>query len=147
MSIGTEHEGRTYPPSQPYTVSSAKIREFAAALGETNPAYAGDDESVIAPPTFAAVIAAQAWDQIFTDPELDLALHRTIHADQRIEVTRPLRAGDRIVATLTITKVRRRGPAEMVTVSVQLDTVTGEPCCTAVSTLIHTRQDDGQEAA
>lgn len=142
MSIGTEHEGRTYPAPRPYTVSRAKIEEFAGALGDTNPAYAGDDEPVIAPPTFAAVIAARAWGAIFEDPDLGLALHRTIHADQRFEITRPLRDGDRIVSTLTITKVRRRGPADMVTLSVQLDTVEGEPCCTAVSTLVHTRQED-----
>ncbi|WP_316670900.1 MaoC family dehydratase N-terminal domain-containing protein [uncultured Propionibacterium sp.] len=144
MSIGTEHEGRSYPPSRPYTVSRAKIDEFAAALGDTSPAYNGDGGhgTAIAPPTFAAVIAARSWDVIFDDPELGLALHRTIHADQRFEITSPLRAGDRIVSTLTITKVRRRGPADMVTVSVRLDTVEGEPRCTAVSTLIHTRRGD-----
>lgn len=142
MSIGTEHEGRSYPPSLPYTVSRAKIDEFVAALGDTNPAYTGDDGSVVAPPTFAAVIAARAWGAIFDDPELGLALHRTIHVDQRFEVVRPLRVGDRIVSTPTITTVRRRGPADMITLSVRLDTVEGEPCCTAVSTLIHTRQED-----
>ena len=68
MSIGTEHEGRSYPPSLPYTVSRAKIDEFVAALGDTNPAYTGDDGSVVAPPTFAAVIAARAWGAIFDDP-------------------------------------------------------------------------------
>lgn len=119
-------------------MSRAKIAEFAAALADTNPAYDDEVEPVIAPPTFAAVIAAQAWGPLFDDPELGLALVRTIHAEQRFDVVRPLREGDDVVATLTITRVRSRGATDMVTIAVRLDTVDGEPLGTATSMLIHT---------
>ncbi|MDO5737404.1 MAG: MaoC family dehydratase N-terminal domain-containing protein [Propionibacteriaceae bacterium] len=138
MPISEEHAGRTYPPSAPYRVSAAKIAEFAAALGDDNPAYAGDD--AIAPPTFAAVIAAQAWGAIFEDDELGLALHRTMHADQRFQFARPLRDGDDVVATLSIERVRTRGNLDMVTVVVDL-VVDGSTACTARSTLMHTQED------
>lgn len=138
MPISPEHAGRTYPPSPAYRVSTAKIREFAAALGDDNPAYAGDD--AIAPPTFAAVIAAQAWGALFGDPELGLALHRTMHADQTFEFTRPLRDGDDVAAGLTIERVRNRGALDMVTVAVTL-TVGDNVVCTARSTLMHTQGD------
>lgn len=119
-------------------MSRAKIAEFATALADTNPAYDDEVEPVIAPPTFAAVIAAQAWGPFFDDPELGLALVRTIHAEQRFDVVRPLREGDDVVATLTITRVRSRGATDMVTIAVRLDTVDGEPLGTATSMLIHT---------
>ena len=45
----------------------------------------------------AAVLAARAWGAMFADPELDVALHRTIHGDQRFTWLRPLRAGDVVV--------------------------------------------------
>lgn len=45
----------------------------------------------MAPPTFAIVIGAQAWDALFGDEELGLALMRTMHADQRFDWVRPLR--------------------------------------------------------
>ncbi len=137
MPITTEHAGRSYPAASAYRVSSAKIVEFATALGDTNPAYFGVD--AIAPPTFAAVIAAQAWNALFTDPELGLALHRTMHTDQTFEFVRPLRDGDDVVATLSIERVRNRGNLDMVTVLVDL-AVDESIACSARSTLMHTRE-------
>ncbi|WP_431977916.1 FAS1-like dehydratase domain-containing protein [Propioniciclava coleopterorum] len=125
MPITDAHVGRSYPATQPYRVSREKIAEFAAALGDDNPAYAGDAPQ--APPTFAAVLAAQAWGGLFADPELDLQLARTIHADQRFAWTRPLCAGDEVIATLTIDKVRARANTAFITVSVALDTTAGSP--------------------
>lgn len=137
MPISEEHAGRTYPPAPPYRVSTAKIREFASALGDDNPAYAGDD--AVAPPTFAAVIAAHAWGALFDDHELGLALHRTMHADQTFEFFHPLRDGDDVTASLTIERVRNRGALDMVTVAVTLS-VDDRPVCTARSTLMHTQE-------
>ena len=136
MPISDAHAGRTYPPTAPYGVSRAKIAEFAAALGDDAAAYAGPEP--IAPPTFAAVLAADAWGALFADPELGLQLSRTIHTDQRFAWRRPLRAGDEVTATLTIDKVRRRGDTAFITVSVTLATTAGETVCTATSTLLHT---------
>ena len=110
MAISADHVGRQYPPTPPYEVSAAKVAEFAAALGETHPRHVGDD--AVAPPTFAALMAATAWQAMFDDPELGLALRRIVHGDQRFELERLLRVGDRVRATLTIEKVRSRGPAD-----------------------------------
>jgi acyl dehydratase len=138
MPITEAHVGRSYPATAPYEVSAAKIAEFARALGDDNPAYAG--ERAMAPPTFVAVIAAHAWDSLFGDPELGLALHRVVHADQRFDYVRPLRAGDRITAVLSIERVRNRGEADVVSVSARVDTVDGEEICTVSSTFFHTRE-------
>lgn len=140
MSITSDDVGRSYPATRPYRVSRAKIAEFAAALGDGNPAYADADDAVpIAPPTFAAVIAAQAWEALFDDPELGLELRHTIHADQRFDIVRPFREGDDVVARLTVEKVRSRGDTDMVTVGVAMSTTAGEPLCTATSQFIHAR--------
>ncbi len=136
MAISDAHVGRSYPPTPAYAVGRAKIAEFAEALGDGNPAYAGAD--AVAPPTFAAVLAAQAWGALFADPDLGLELRRTIHTDQRFAWVRPLRAGDEVTATLTIEKVRTRGAAAWITLSVALATTAGELVCTATSNLLHT---------
>lgn len=138
MPMTAEHAGRTYPPAPTYRVSRAKIAEFATALKDDNPAYRG--ESPIAPPTFAALIAAQAWDALFADEELGLALHRVVHADQTFDFHRPLVEGDDVVAQLTIERVRNRAGLDMVTILVALS-VDGEPVCDARSTLMHTREE------
>ena len=54
------------------------------------------------------MISGPAWQQMFTDPELELALASIVHGDQRFDYRDPLRAGDVVSATLTIDKVRVR---------------------------------------
>lgn len=138
MPVTVEHAGRSYPPAPPYVVSRAKIAEFATALGDDDPAYFAADP--IAPPTFAAVIAAQAWEALFADDELDLALNRIIHGDQAFTFHRPLRDGDVVVAHMTIEKVRIRGAMDWLTILVDLR-VDGDTACESRSTLMHTRED------
>ena len=86
------------------------------------------------------MLSSAAWGALFEDPELGLALHRTVHGDQRFTWARPLRAGDVITATLRIDGVRARGAMAIVSISVQLTTVEGEDVCTASSTLLHTAE-------
>lgn len=146
MPISADHVGRQYPPTAPYEVSAAKIAEFADALGDADPRYRGPD--AVAPPTFVAVLSAPAWQLMFDDPELDLALPRIVHGDQRFEFVRLLRAGDRVQATLTIEKVRLRGAADIISASVAVRTApdasaaatgSGELVCTATATFFHSR--------
>jgi hypothetical protein len=138
MAITEAHAGRRYPPCDPYQVSAAKITEFATALGDDNPRYRGD--SPMAPPTFAAVISAPAWNQVFSDPELDLSLERIVHGDQRFIFMRPLHAGDVVIATVTINKVRVRSGSELISATVDITSREGEPVCSAQATFSHARE-------
>jgi acyl dehydratase len=138
MPISAAHAGRSYPPTPEYEVTALKIAEFATALGDENPIYYGS--SPVAPPTFPAVLAAAAWEGMFADPELGLELGRIVHGDQRFSYSRPLRAGDRVTATLTIDKVRIRGTTEIISSAVDLHDANGVLACTAAATFVHARE-------
>ena len=43
MPLNRDFIGREFPPSPPYEVGREKIREFATAIGDTNPAYTDPD--------------------------------------------------------------------------------------------------------
>jgi acyl dehydratase len=137
MAISEAHAGRSYPPTPPYEVTAAKIAEFAAAIGDSNPAYSG--EASLAPPTFVAVITAAAWEVMFADPELDLALRKIVHGDQGYRYLRQLRAGDWVTGTLRIDKVRIRGDAEIISASLDVHDAAAELVCTAATTFVHSR--------
>ena len=137
MAITEAHAGRQYPPTAPYAISAGKIAEFARALGDESPRYRG--ERPTAPPTFAAMIASPAWQLMFEDPELELALRRIVHGDQRFDYDRPLMAGDEVSATLTIDKVRVRAGSEIISASVAITDRSGETVCTAAATFVHSR--------
>ena len=131
--------GQAFPYHETYFVGVEKIREFADAIGDGNPAYRGADP--IAPPTFAFVIGSRALEELLGDAELGLRLDRIVHGAQKFSYTRPIKAGDEIAATATITTVRKAGPVEVIMYETALTTVDGEPIATSTSTLSHNRAD------
>ena len=90
MALDQSFVGRTYPPTPPYEVGREKIREFAEAIGDANPAYRDPEAAralghpdVIAPPTFGIVLSMTAGRQVIADPELGLDYSRVVHGEQR----------------------------------------------------------------
>jgi acyl dehydratase len=73
--VNASFTGRTYPPMPPYEVGREKIREFAEVAGEhpfhvdPEAARAAGYPDVIAPPTFAVIIAQRCDAQLVRDPE------------------------------------------------------------------------------
>ena len=143
MALDAGLVGRSYPPSAVYEVGREKIAEFAAALGDPDPVYldpaaarAAGHPDVIAPPTFAVVLSLGAGDVVVEDPDVDIDYSRVVHGEQRFTHHRPIRAGDRLVATATIDAVKTIAGNDMLTTRVDLATEDGEPVCTTRSMLV-----------
>ncbi|MET0741317.1 MAG: MaoC family dehydratase N-terminal domain-containing protein [Candidatus Nanopelagicales bacterium] len=135
--------GKTYPPSKPYEVSREKIREFADAIGDQNPAFRDVEAAkalghpdVIAPPTFPFVIAFRASEAAVFDPEVGIDYSRVVHGEQRFVYTRPVRAGDRLVALVRIDSLRVVAGNRILGTATDLATDDGEPVVTAYSTIV-----------
>jgi acyl dehydratase len=143
MAINPQYAGKTFPPTEPYQVSGEKLREFADAIGDTNPVYrsrAAAQEAgfpdVVAPPTFPIVIAVASSSRALADPGLNLNYAMVVHGEQRFEYSRPLVAGDVVTAQSTISSIRDVGSLSMMTTTTEIRTVDGEHVCTAHSTLV-----------
>jgi acyl dehydratase len=143
MAVNAGFTGRIYPPTASYAVGREKIREFAEAVGaddvaHTDPvqARAHGYRDVIAPPTFAVLIAQQCDRQFIVDPEAGIDFGRLVHGEQRFVHHRPITAGDEIVGVLTVDSVKLAGGNAMVTTRSELSTIEGEPVCTATSTVV-----------
>jgi len=142
MPVNAEFVGRTYPPTAPYAVGAAKIREFAEAVGSTDPVHVDRAvatergyRDVIAPPTFAVLIAQQCDAQLITDPEAGIDYNRVLHGEQKFVHHRPITAGDDIVAVLSVDAVKQAGGHAMVTTRTELS-AGDEAVCTATSTIV-----------
>src|SRR5438067_13898246 len=102
MAVNTEVIGKTYAPAS-YAVGREKIREYAAAVGETNPLYfdleaaraAGHDD-VVAPPMFAVVYGARSVGPAILDPDVGIDFARMLHAGQEFVWGPLVVAGDEI---------------------------------------------------
>ena len=144
MAIDPALVGKTYPPGRVYEVGREKIREFADAIGDPNPAYRDPEAAkayghpdVVAPPTFPIVFSFGATDHLIEDPSFNFALHRLLHGEQRFSYNRPIVAGDRLVSTLSVTGIRKARDMDVVSSRTDITTEEGELVCTTYSTLFH----------
>jgi acyl dehydratase len=134
--------GKLFEPVT-YAVGREKIREYAQAVGETNPlhsdleaARAAGYADVVAPPTFAIVVSLEAAMAVLQDPDVALDYSRVVHGEQRFELHRPVHAGDVVVATSTVAEIRDVGRNEMMRVVSEIRTTDGEHVATATNTMI-----------
>jgi len=99
-------------------------------------AQAAGYPDVIAPPTFAIVITSGANARLMADPELGVNYAMVVHGEQSFTHSRPLHAGDVVVAQSTIESINQiRTMTTMATVT-EIRTADGEHVCTARSTLV-----------
>jgi N-terminal half of MaoC dehydratase len=129
MAVSPELAGRTFPPTEPYTVSREKIREFCTAIG----AAPGDE----APSTFPIVVAFEAMQRLMADPDVGIELHNVVHRDQGFEHRRPVRAGDALTATLTVESLRQAAGTDLIATRTDITDAAGELVSTARATLAH----------
>ncbi len=143
MSVNAVLAGRSYPATPPYLVGREKVREFARAVLATSPlsldpeaARAAGYADVVAPPTFAVVVQEHTLAQLLADPDAGIDFARVVHGDQRFTFTRPIVAGDELIATLTVTSVKSLGGHSMVTAESSIVDADGQHVVTAISTLV-----------
>ncbi len=143
MALNPDFAGRVFPPGPSYQVGREKIREFARAIGDLNPACHDVDAAralgypdVIAPPTFPILLALQASASAVEDPELGLDYSRVVHGEQKFRYSRPVVAGDELVVTVTIETLRTIAGNDMVTTRGDVATVGGEHVVSATSLLV-----------
>ncbi|MFD5320928.1 MaoC family dehydratase N-terminal domain-containing protein [Streptomyces sp. NPDC127098] len=143
MPLDESFVGRSYPPTVPYEVGREKIREFAEAIGDANPAYTDPEAAkalghpdVIAPPTFVFSITFAAAQTVIQDPQLGLDYSRVVHGDQKFAYARPVRAGDRLSVTSVIEAVSSRAGNEIVDVRGDVHDASGEHVVTVHTKLV-----------
>ncbi|MDT0382049.1 MaoC family dehydratase N-terminal domain-containing protein [Streptomyces sp. DSM 42041] len=150
MALDQSFVGRSYPPSRPYEVGREKIREFAEAIGDANPAYTDRGAAaelghpdVIAPPTFVFSLTYRAAFEVVQDPKLGLDYDRVVHGDQRFAYSRPVRAGDLLTVTSTIESVNSRAGNDILDVRGEVHDEAGEHVVTAWTKLVARAAEEG----
>jgi acyl dehydratase len=142
MAVNTESVGRSYEPVT-YAVGREKIREYAAAVGETNPlhldveaARAAGYDDVVAPPMFAVVYSSPAVTVAMFDPELGVDFARVVHGAQEFVWGPLVVAGDEITTTATVKDISERGGMSFFVFEAVSDNQRGETVCTGTWTII-----------
>jgi acyl dehydratase len=108
--------------SDTYLVGREKIREYAAAIGETSPlchdpeaAKAAGYVDVVAPPMFAAVYSWRALAPVVLDPEVGMDFARMVHGGQEFTWHEPVVAGDEITTEAEFAGHQKKGELNVFT--------------------------------
>jgi acyl dehydratase len=114
MPVNAKAVGKTYEPVL-YAVGREKIREYARAVGESNPVYldveaarAAGYADLVAPPMFAVVYGAPAVGPLIFDPEIELNFAMMVHGGQEFQWGPPVVAGDEISTTANVKDISER---------------------------------------
>ena len=114
MPVKTQAIGKRYEPIT-YAVGREKIREYARAVGETDPlcldldaARRAGHADLLAPPMFAVVYSAPAVGPPIFDPEIELNFAMMVHGGQEFVWGVPVLAGDEISTTARVLDISER---------------------------------------
>jgi acyl dehydratase len=114
MAVSTTAVGKRFAPAL-YAVGREKIREYALAVGETDPLHLDPEAArsagyrdVVAPPMFAVVYSAPAMGPAIFDPEVGLDFARMVHGGQEFRWGPLVVAGDEITTTVEVKDISER---------------------------------------
>jgi acyl dehydratase len=114
MPVSTAAVGKEFPATT-YAVGREKIREYAHAVGETNPlhldvdaARAAGHRDLVAPPMFVVVYTAPAIVPALFDPEVAMDFARMVHGGQEFRWGPLVIAGDEITTRVSVKSIEQR---------------------------------------
>jgi len=139
--------GKTFPPYE-FRVERGKIKEFADALGDTNPIYRDPDYAakspagaIVAPPTMLRSFLYETRDSVEALKVEDWSY--IVHGEQEFEYLAPVLAGDVLTAQDTIASIvekesRRAGKLQIAVIETTFRNQRGETVQIARRTLVET---------
>ncbi len=135
MPVDTQSIGKTFSPRL-YAVGREKIREYALAVGETDPLYLDPEAArqaghadVVAPPMFAVVYSAPAMGPAIFDPQVGMNFAQMVHGGQEFQWPRLVTAGDEITTTVTVKDISERDGRAYYLFETVSDNQSGERVC------------------
>jgi acyl dehydratase len=134
--------GRVFP-SVGYAVGREKIREYAHAVGETNPlhtdvdaARAAGHDDLVAPPMFVVVYTSPAIGPAMLNPDVGIDFARMVHGAQEFSWGPLVVAGDEISTEVEVAEISERGGMGFYVFESRSDNQRGERVCTGRWTCI-----------
>lgn len=115
MAVKTDAVGKTYPPSM-YAVGREKVREYALAVGETNPVHYDVQSAqragyadIVAPPMFAVVYSTPAVVMAVLDPDVAMNFAMEVHGAQEFCWGPLVVAGEEIATRASVKDIYEQG--------------------------------------
>jgi len=139
-----DYIGKEYP-SFTAEIEKGRLRQFANAIGETDPVYTDEVAareagypSLPAPPTFPFSIAMDAGQSFNILEDMEIPLPKAVHGAQGFTYIKPICAGDEITGTQKITNIFEKKGGALLFIEAEINMINqaGEAVCDLQTTVI-----------
>ncbi len=134
-----------------YEVGREKIREYAVAVKNDDPAYHDETaaadlghDSLPAPLTFISVFGYQAQSAFFADANIGITDMQIVQVDQELKIFLPIKAGDRLFCDVYVHSVRQAHGTDIIVTKNIITNQQGESVQETYTTLAGRSDDSGE---
>jgi acyl dehydratase len=149
MALKTDICGMVWRYPDYFVVGREQLRQFAQSVKCDHPAYFEEDaanelgyENIVAPLTFASILAKLVQLDFFRNVDIGMETMQIVQVDQRFVFYRPILAGDKLWARMDIHSVNERFGADIVVTKNICHNDEGELVLEAYTTLMGHKGDD-----
>jgi acyl dehydratase len=151
VSLSKSIVGMHYRHPDHYIVGREKVREYAVAVKNDDPAFYDEKaaaelghESLPAPLTFISVFGYQAQSAFFENANIGVNDMQIVQVDQVLKFLKPIHAGDKLYCDVYVDSVRRSHGADIIVTKNIVTNDNGDVVQETYTTLAG-RSGDGEE--
>jgi acyl dehydratase len=135
-----------------YEVEREKIREYAVAVKNDDPAFFEEEaaaelgyDGLLAPLTFISVFGYKAQSAFFDKANIGITDAKIVQVDQELKFLRPIKDGDRLYCDVYVHSVRQSFGTDIIVTKNIVSNQDGEVVQETYTTLAGRSSEDGEE--
>ena len=151
MALSSKIIGMHFRYPDFYEVGREKIREYAIAVKNDDPAYYDEGaaadlghDSLPAPLTFISVFGYQAQTAFFANANIGITDMQIVQVDQELKIFLPIKAGDRLFCDVYVHSVRQAHGTDIIVTKNLITNQQGESVQETYTTLAGRSDDSGE---
>jgi acyl dehydratase len=152
VALGKDVVGMHYRYPDHYVVEREKIREYAAAVQNDDPAYLEEKAAVelgygglLAPLTFISVFGYKAQSAFFEYANIGIDDAQIVQVDQVLKFLKPIQAGDKLYCDVFVASVRQAHGTDIIVTKNIVTDEAGDVVQETYTTLAGRASEEGEE--
>lgn len=151
MALSQDLVGKHYRYPDHYLVEREKVREYAAAVKNTDPVHFSDEAAaelgypgVAAPLTFMSVLGYTAQMAFFDHADIGITDKQIVHVDQIVKFLKPVTAGDKLYCDVYLDEIRQAHGTDIIVTRNVVTNQDGEAVQETYTTLAGRSDESGE---
>jgi acyl dehydratase len=152
VALSDEIVGMHYRHPDHYVVGREKLREYAVAVKNDDPAFHDEvaaaelgHSALPAPLTFISIFGYQAQSAFFADANIGVTDMKIVQVDQVLKFCKPIHAGDTLYCDVYVDSVRQSHAVDIIVTKNIVTNEAGDVVQETFTTLAGRSGDEGEE--